>query len=340
MVVGDRHDDDLVGAVLVRDRLQPCADLVGRARGDPAALRRRLALALQEAQRLLDRRDGDQPPAAQHRHRHAAGGRQPPGLLLGVRGQRPRGDRDARRRQPDARVELALVVRRDLRAGGVDEVGERVGEAELRRPDAALRRGAQQPRLGRLRPAGQRARQPRERMVGRERVLEVAEQLGELLGEVVGRGLAAIALERVRRHRVGARRAAQPEVDPAGMETGEEAEPLGDLQRAVVREHHAAAADADPLGGRRDRPDQHLGRRAREHRAAVVLGDPVAVVSQAVGVAGEVERVGERVRSGRARGDRGLVEHAEPHRPPRYAAPAPVLRGRPSAETSSSPTSR
>ena len=54
-----------------------------------------------------------------------------------------------------------------------------------------------------------------EGVVGGQRAVEVAEQLDELLEEVVGRGLAAVALERVLRHRVGARRAAEAEVDPA-----------------------------------------------------------------------------------------------------------------------------
>ena len=82
----------------------------------------------------------------------------------------------------------------------------------------------------------------------------------------------------------------------------------------VVREHHAAAADADPARGRGDRPDQHLGRRAGEHRAAVVLGDPVAVVAELVGEPGEVERVAQRVGPRRARADRGLVQDAQAHR--------------------------
>ena len=93
----------------------------------------------------------------------------------------------------------------------------------------------------------------REGVVVRQAVLEQSEQLGELGGEVVGGGLAAVALQREGRHRVGARRAADGEVDAVGEEAGEDAEALGHLQRAVVREHHAAAAHADALGGHRDR---------------------------------------------------------------------------------------
>ena len=47
---------------------------------------------------------------------------------------------------------------------------------------------------------------------------------------------------------------------------------------------------------RGDRADQHLGRRPGEHAAAVVLGDPVAVVAEPVGGAREVERVAQGLR--------------------------------------------
>ena len=45
----------------------------------------------------------------------------------------------------------------------------------------------------------------------------------------------------------------------------------------------------------------------------MVLGQPVAVVAERLAQAREVERVGQRVGAGRALGDRGLVEDAQPH---------------------------
>ena len=113
--------------------------------------------------------------------------------------------------------------------------------------------------------------------------------------------------------RVGAGRAAEAEVDPAREQPGQDRERLGDLERAVVRQHHAAAADADPLGDRRDRADQRLGASTREHRPAVVLGHPVTVVPELVGEPREVDRVAERVGAGRALGDRRLVEYGQSH---------------------------
>ena len=50
---------------------------------------------------------------------------------------------------------------------------------------------------------------------GGQPVVEVSQQLGELLGEVIGRGLAPIALQGERRQRVGAGGAAEREVDAA-----------------------------------------------------------------------------------------------------------------------------
>ena len=180
-------------------------------------------------------------------------------------------DRGARRGEPDAGVEAALVVGRDARAVLVDEVGERVGEAELGGPDRALRRGAEQPRLRRLRPAGQRLREPRERVVGRQRVLEVGEQLGELVGEVVRRGLAAVALERVGRHRVGARGAAEPEVDPAGVQAGQQAEasppPSAGCSAAASRRRCRRGSAASRRRAGRSAP-RAPGRRASARRGA------------------------------------------------------------------------
>ena len=185
-----------------------------------------------------------------------------------------------------------------------------VRQAELARPDRALRRGAEQPHVGRVVAAGQ-GREARERVVVGEVVLEVREQLGELLREVVGRHLAAVALQRDHRLAVGAGRAADAEVDALAVQAAEDAERLGDLERAVVRQHHAAAADADVLGRGRHLGDQDLGRRAREHRDAVVLGDPVARVAEPVGEPREVDRVLERIPAGQALGDRRLIEDAE-----------------------------
>ena len=67
-----------------------------------------------------------------------------------------------------------------------------------------------------------------------------------------------------------------------GRERLQHAELLGHLQRAVVRQHHAGAADADARRARGDRGHQHLGRAADDGRQAVVLADPEALVAEAL----------------------------------------------------------
>ena len=59
---------------------------------------------------------------------------------------------------------------------------------------------------------------------------------------------------------IGAGRAAEPEIDAAGEQRFQHLESLGHHQRRMVRQHHAARADAQMGGGRRDLPDHDFGR--------------------------------------------------------------------------------
>ena len=61
--------------------------------------------------------------------------------------------------------------------------------------------------------------------------------------------LAAVepAAQRMRGGAIGAGRAAEPEIDAAGKQRLQHLEALGDHQRRVVGQHHAAGADADVL---------------------------------------------------------------------------------------------
>jgi hypothetical protein len=78
-----------------------------------------------------------------------------------------------------------------------------------------------------------------------------------------------------------------------------------------VRQHHAAAADPEARGDRRDLADHDFRAGAGQAGGAVVLGDPVAVVAEAVGQAGEVQGVAQGVAAGGALRHRRLVEHAQ-----------------------------
>jgi hypothetical protein len=128
-------------------------------------------------------------------------------------------------------------------------------------------------------------------VVGGNATVQVSEQLLQVLAEVVDRKLAAIRLESEHRELVRAGCTPEAEVDAAGVEAAEHAEALGHPEGAVVGKHHAAAAHPDALRDGADGGDQDLGRVADEHRRAVVLGHPVAVVAELLGVTGEVDRV-------------------------------------------------
>ena len=122
---------------------------------------------------------------------------------------------------------------------------------------------------------------------------EEREKVAELLGELVGAECRRVAAERGRRDRVGPGRAPEPEVDAAGVQRFEHAELLGDHERGVVRQHHAARADPHRRGGCREVSDQHGRRRARDAGHVVVLGDPDPPVAEPLGQLRELDRVGE-----------------------------------------------
>ena len=235
------------------------------------------------------------------------------GLLVGLGADRDHAGDHARCRQALGVEEASAVVGGQRGTAGVDEVSDRVGKPQLGGPDRTLRRRAEQPRLRALRQPGERSRVAGERVVARHAVLQQGEQLGELLREVVRGALAAVTLQREHRHRIGARRAADAKVDPLRVQPGQGAEHLRHLQRAVVRQHHAAAPHTDPLGGLSHRRDQYLGSGARERGRGVVLGEPVALVPEPLGVTAEVDRVVERLSGGRSLRDGRLVEDAETH---------------------------
>ena len=106
-------------------------------------------------------------------------------------------------------------------------------------------------------------------MIGGQRVVEERDEIGDLLGKTIEPEHAAAFLERPRRDLVAARRSTDPEVDPAGEQRFQHAEVLGDLQRAVVLEHHAARADTDAARAGRNLADEDLGAGAGEAGSGV-----------------------------------------------------------------------
>lgn len=67
------------------------------------------------------------------------------------------------------------------------------------------------------------------------------------------------------------------------------AELLGDDQRRMVGQHDAAGADAYRPGAAGDMGDDDGGGGTGDARHVVMLGQPVSLVSQPLGMAGEIE---------------------------------------------------
>ena len=117
--------------------------------------------------------------------------------------------------------------------------------------------------------------------------------------------------ERARGAAVGAWRAADAEVDPAGKLGRHRAEVLGHFERAVVGQHDPAGADANLRRPRRNLWNQHLRRGAGQRAGVVMLGQPVAGVAQSIAGLGQLERLRDRRGRSTAVTNRNLIEHAE-----------------------------
>ncbi len=142
------------------------------------------------------------------------------------------------------------------------------------------------------------------------------QQFLEAFEEIVALARILPGAQRVGGDLIGARRAAEPEIDAPGKQRLQHLEALGDHQRRMVRQHHAARADAHMRRYRRDLPDHDFGRGTGDVRQIVVLGDPIALVAEPVGEPRQIERIAQRHRPGRGRGDGRQIEdgkrdHAE-----------------------------
>ena len=78
---------------------------------------------------------------------------------------------------------------------------------------------------------------------------------------------------------IAARRTAQAQIDTPRIERIQGAKLLGDHQRRVVRQHHAAGAEVQRLGIGGQIANQHRRRRAGDAGHVVVLGQPEAAIA-------------------------------------------------------------
>ena len=138
-----------------------------------------------------------------------------------------------------------------------DEVGEAVRPAQLGRDMSAVMGRPEQPEFGHWR-IGRSGADVAIGMVGRQVVGEPAVEVEQLLGEVVDAQRARSVHQSSRCASVGTRRAADAQINPTRELGGDRAEVLGHLERAVMRQHHAAGADPDVLGSGGNLRDQQL----------------------------------------------------------------------------------
>ena len=143
------------------------------------------------------------------------------------------------------------------------------------------------------------------------RAVEKAENVHDLLRELLDVDLRPGIREGRGGQPVASRRAPDAQVDPAREQRLQHAELLGNFQRRVVGQHDTATPDPNGVGGRGDAPDQDLGARAGERPGIVVLRHPVARVAQPFDDLGQPHRLLQSISGRPSLSDRGLVYNAQ-----------------------------
>jgi hypothetical protein len=235
--------------------------------------------------------------------------REPLRLLAGWRADDEATEQRVRGRAAPRLEALLVRAHHCVAALRVDEVREREVQAELRGERSAVVGRAEQPDLGRGLAAGLHAH-ALVRMILGQRAVEVPDQFPDALREVV-RARELPARYGVRGARVAPGRAANSEVHAPRVEGLQHAEHLGHLEGAVVGQQHPAAADAHALRFCAQAREQHLGAGVGERGDGMVLGEPVAVIAERLGMARELESRLDGLRRGAAGEHRGLVEDGE-----------------------------
>jgi hypothetical protein len=114
-------------------------------------------------------------------------------------------------------------------------------------------------------------------------------QFLHLLGKHVGS--IGVRIESEGGQPVGPWSASHAEIDSPRRDRFEHSELLGNLERRVVRQHDARAADTNARRRRRDGRHQYLGGRSHNAVIVVMLRNPVAVVAERFAMPRERETV-------------------------------------------------
>ena len=247
------------------------------------------------------------------------GRREPLGFLVGIGGDhRNAEDRVgtlAPRRGPEA---VAITRHRGGRVVAREMMSEREARADRRGKRGAVVARAEQPDRRQLH-VGRHGAHLTKRMTGRKLAALPQHQFLKALEEVVFGPHVLARAQRQRRHRIGARRAPDAEVDPSRKQRFEHLEPLRHHQRGMVRQHDAARADPHARRHRSDLPDHEVGRRARDRRQVVMLGKPVTRIAEPVGKLRQIEAVAQRGGTRAGRGHKRQVENRKREHGGRWA---------------------
>jgi hypothetical protein len=276
-----------------RRRSSPsCADAAGAIITSSAPRRSANARSRRGRRRILDRGQRQHRPAAPH-ERHPL--QLWSGQLFGVGRRRcddrVRGDQDLWTcEHVRGRKSAAVEIERALGAAAGEEMRrEHVRQAEVGREHGRVVGRSEQPDRRRAARGGGRSQlvrlvvgQPHRGTTRRQETLDGA----HVARKVVDAGISR-ATQDGRHHRVAAGRPTDAQVDPTGRKCFEQRELLRDDQGRMVGQHHAAGADTDAprVCGQHRHQDGRVRRPDRRH--VVMLGHPVAVVSEIVGPAHE-----------------------------------------------------
>ena len=143
------------------------------------------------------------------------------------------------------RLEMRLVVRHRLdRVIARKMMREGKAHAHLRRQFRTVVAGAEQPDRRQRRIVGHRHHivvgMPWRKIAGLPQ-----DQFVQPLEKIVALAAVEPAAQRMRGGTIGARRAAEAQIDPAGKQRLQHLEALGHHQRRMVGQHHAAGTDPD-----------------------------------------------------------------------------------------------
>ncbi len=224
-------------------------------------------------------------------------------LVFGVGDEQVHRDHDMRFFAGFGGLEIAAVeLERGIEVIGREMAGEGVGQPELG---------------GELRPEQARPEHPELRFrtdagsgLDGGFACHQRDQFGHVLREHFRRPVQVLA-QRALQFGAGSRRAAQPQVDPAGEQRIQRAELFGDLERRVVGQHDPARSDADRGGRIADMREHDRSRSPGNALHCMVFGNPEPLAARVLGRAGERGRGGKGIADRAAFADGDEIEYGK-----------------------------